>query len=50
MTPLRIALPNKGRLMEQVTTAGTIFLRAASSVAFGDYMTGANHVLARMNP
>jgi histidinol dehydrogenase len=26
-------------------TAGTIFLGGASSVAFGDYMTGANHVL-----
>lgn len=25
--------------------AGTIFVGAASSVAFGDYMTGANHVL-----
>lgn len=27
------------------TTAGTVFLGEASSVAFGDYMTGANHVL-----
>jgi histidinol dehydrogenase len=25
--------------------AGTVFLGASSSVAFGDYMTGANHVL-----
>ena len=25
--------------------AGTVFLGAAASVAFGDYMTGANHVL-----
>ena len=31
--------------MEQVPTAGTVFLGPASSVAFGDYMTGANHVL-----
>ncbi len=31
--------------METQTTAGTIFLGAASSVAFGDYLTGANHVL-----
>jgi histidinol dehydrogenase len=26
-------------------SAGTVFLGASSSVAFGDYMTGANHVL-----
>ena len=30
---------------ESVRTAGTIFLGPDSSVAFGDYMTGANHVL-----
>jgi histidinol dehydrogenase len=29
----------------QVRTAGTTFVGAAASVAFGDYMTGANHVL-----
>jgi histidinol dehydrogenase len=28
-----------------VRNAGTVFLGAASSVAFGDYVTGANHVL-----
>jgi len=28
-----------------VRTAGTVFLGAFSSVAYGDYMTGANHVL-----
>ena len=28
-----------------VGTAGTIFVGAAASVAFGDYLTGANHVL-----
>ncbi len=28
-----------------VRRAGTVFLGAASSVAFGDYLTGANHVL-----
>ncbi|RMH21514.1 MAG: histidinol dehydrogenase, partial [Gemmatimonadetes bacterium] len=28
-----------------VPTAGTIFLGEAVSVAFGDYLTGANHVL-----
>jgi histidinol-phosphate aminotransferase len=31
--------------MEKVRAAGTIFLGASSSVAFGDYVTGANHVL-----
>lgn len=31
--------------MESQTRAGTIFLGEESSVAFGDYMTGANHVL-----
>jgi histidinol dehydrogenase len=31
--------------MESQTTAGTIFLGDSSSVAFGDYLTGANHVL-----
>jgi histidinol dehydrogenase len=29
----------------RVTTAGTTFVGPSSSVAFGDYMTGANHVL-----
>jgi histidinol dehydrogenase len=29
----------------RVRTAGTIFLGAGSAVAFGDYLTGANHVL-----
>jgi histidinol dehydrogenase len=31
--------------MERIPTAGTVFLGEASTVAFGDYMTGANHVL-----
>ncbi len=31
--------------MESQTTAGTVFLGDSSSVAFGDYLTGANHVL-----
>ncbi len=29
----------------RVRTAGTVFVGAAASVAFGDYLTGANHVL-----
>ncbi len=31
--------------MGKVPTAGTVFLGEAASVAFGDYITGANHVL-----
>ena len=31
--------------LETQSTAGTVFLGDASSVAFGDYVTGANHVL-----
>jgi histidinol dehydrogenase len=31
--------------LPQIRNAGTVFLGANSSVAFGDYMTGANHVL-----
>jgi histidinol dehydrogenase len=31
--------------LETQTTAGTVFLGEPSSVAFGDYLTGANHVL-----
>jgi histidinol dehydrogenase len=34
-----------GAVAARVRSAGTIFIGAASSVAFGDYMTGANHVL-----
>jgi histidinol dehydrogenase len=32
-------------LLPSLRAAGTIFLGAPSSVAFGDYLTGANHVL-----
>lgn len=31
--------------MRSQTTAGTVFLGDSASVAFGDYLTGANHVL-----
>jgi histidinol dehydrogenase len=31
--------------LEKIRNAGTVFLGEASSVAFGDYLTGANHVL-----
>ena len=33
------------RAFASLRGAGTVFLGAAASVAFGDYMTGANHVL-----
>jgi histidinol dehydrogenase len=33
------------RMLSAVRNAGTVFLGSASSVAFGDYITGANHVL-----
>jgi histidinol dehydrogenase len=32
-------------LVERVRNAGTVFVGETSSVAFGDYVTGANHVL-----
>ena len=31
--------------MEKAQTAGTVFLGQAAAVAYGDYITGANHVL-----
>jgi len=31
--------------LENIPTAGTVFLGASASVAHGDYLTGANHVL-----
>jgi len=33
------------RCLDDVRNAGTVFVGATSSVAFGDYMTGGNHVL-----
>jgi histidinol dehydrogenase len=32
-------------VLRELRSAGTVFVGATSSVAFGDYMTGANHVL-----
>ena len=37
--------PAEAPLLERLRNAGTVFVGEASSVAFGDYMTGANHVL-----
>jgi histidinol dehydrogenase len=42
---LLLAVADPERAFERVRAAGTVFLGASSSVAFGDYLTGANHVL-----
>jgi histidinol dehydrogenase len=42
---LLVATRDPRALLPRLRAAGTIFLGSASSVAFGDYMTGANHVL-----
>lgn len=42
---LLLAVANASDLLPRFRNAGTIFVGERSSVAFGDYMTGANHVL-----
>ncbi len=42
---LLLAVSDPERLLPRVRDAGTVFVGTASSVTFGDYMTGANHVL-----
>lgn len=42
---LMIATKNPESIVSAIRNAGTVFLGETSSVAFGDYMTGANHVL-----
>ena len=42
---LLIAMRDAGQVRDAVRHAGTIFEGVSSSVSFGDYMTGANHVL-----
>lgn len=42
---LMIATRNPAAVANQIRNAGTVFLGETSSVAFGDYLTGANHVL-----
>jgi histidinol dehydrogenase len=42
---LLLALADADRVLGAVRNAGTVFVGQTSSVAFGDYMTGANHVL-----
>jgi histidinol dehydrogenase len=42
---LLLAVADAPGVLARLRGAGTVFLGASSSVAFGDYMTGANHVL-----
>ena len=42
---LLLAVRSPESALPHVRNAGTVFLGRSSSVAFGDYMTGANHVL-----
>jgi histidinol dehydrogenase len=42
---LLLAVRDPEGALRAVRNAGTVFLGETSSVAFGDYMTGANHVL-----
>ncbi len=42
---LMLAMEGAREVMSRFRNAGTIFIGERSSVAFGDYMTGANHVL-----
>ena len=42
---LLLAVGDPDVLLPRVRNAGSIFLGPAASVSFGDYMTGANHVL-----
>ena len=42
---LLLAMTDAQDALPKVRNAGTVFLGTSSSVAFGDYVTGANHVL-----
>ena len=42
---LMVATQNPAAFLNLVRNAGTVFLGETSSVVFGDYVTGANHVL-----
>jgi histidinol dehydrogenase len=42
---LLLAVDDPEALLPRVRNAGTVFLGSSASVTFGDYMTGANHVL-----
>lgn len=42
---LAVAEPDRHRAAASLRNTGTIFIGPSASVSFGDYMTGANHVL-----
>ncbi len=42
---LMIAMRDPSAILDRIRNTGTVFVGPASSVAFGDYITGANHVL-----
>jgi histidinol dehydrogenase len=42
---LLVATAGADEIAEKTTTSGTVFVGQSASVAFGDYMTGSNHVL-----
>jgi histidinol dehydrogenase len=42
---LAVRAESQDALLSETRAAGTVFVGETSSVAFGDYMTGANHVL-----
>jgi histidinol dehydrogenase len=42
---LQLQCADADAMLAQLRNAGTVFVGAEASVAFGDYMTGANHVL-----
>ena len=42
---LLLAIEPVDEVLARVRNAGTVFVGSSASVAFGDYMTGANHVL-----
>jgi histidinol dehydrogenase len=42
---LQLQCADAGPMLARIKNTGTVFVGSASSVAFGDYMTGANHVL-----
>lgn len=42
---LLLAVASPEELFPRIRNAGTVFIGSCASVAFGDYMTGANHVL-----
>ena len=42
---LLVVTADDARIVDRIRSAGTVFMGRETSVAFGDYLTGANHVL-----